>query len=1053
MKRWNFLLLALTLVLLIGGLAQAQPVATYSGVVLDSTTEFPIPGVEIIVLNEAMGDSMAYFTDEAGEFSIEFDEIENNPGVQLAIVFSHPDYFANFVTLDLQEGDNIVETVYLTPNDIQLEEYMVSGTVTDAGGNPVAGAVIWLVGMPDPNNPLPPGYFEASTDENGNYQAPVNEGNYRIACLTMNISEDPIGEFFMMWYDGVTNPEEATIVPVFADVSGIDFNLTFELATISGTVTDQDGNPVANAEVFAESRMDSMNVFPHFGATVTDENGQYSISLLSEMVYHVSCTHPVGITLWYDQATSYDAATPIPLPDDVDGIDFVFEVGTLHTVSGQVDFPGEPGPANFFGQVTFVSQDNPNWQFSTYLDETGTYAIDVLEGNYTAVCYYFLYDFPIEVWYDNVTDPSEATVISVTDDVSGIDFTLDFMLHTISGLVTDANGQPVANAWIFAETEFSADSTGFGDDYFFYNYATTDESGYYELQLVDGSYRIGCSHPLYPGMNLWYDQATTYPEATILQVDSDLTNINFSFDELYTIQGMILDMDGQPAPQAYVTLYGADGFARSWASTNESGHYTLGALEGTYYLQAVLYSENSDVNPFIYEMTLWYDGATGFADASPLNVSGSLTGIDFDFSNVAVGSISGQVFDQETNEPVTDGMILLMPTVNDSLFMGNVFFSFMTTDENGFYEIGPVPEGDYIVGCFAGDYIPLFYDQAEDYFDATPVVITAENLNATNINFAMYHQSILAGTNTITGTVYDLNEEPLANAHVFALPTDPTVNLPTISGTTDDFGNFSLANIPDGTYVLLGSHTGYIPAYHTEPEWNEGDYVLMLESIEFIDLVSRDDILDVDIYLADIPDFGGGIDGLVTTNEEELRLAVIYAYDEAGQVVSGGLSTFDGEFTVPGLHNGNYTLEATRIGYHPAYHNSALNVDLESAPVVGDVHFDLIPEVTAVEDPETPIQAVALRLDQNYPNPFNPVTTIAYAVPKTSQVKLAVYNPVGQLVKVLHEGEQGPGEYRLQWDGTNQGGMPVASGFYFYRLDARHDAGTQTEYRRMMLLK
>ena len=75
----------------------------------------------------------------------------------------------------------------------------------------------------------------------------------------------------------------------------------------------------------------------------------------------------------------------------------------------------------------------------------------------------------------------------------------------------------------------------------------------------------------------------------------------------------------------------------------------------------------------------------------------------------------------------------------------------------------------------------------------------------------------------------------------------------------------------------------------------------------------------------------------------------------------------------------------------------------------------------------------------NYPNPFNPETTISYQLPPTgqaanSQVNLTVYNLNGQIVRRLVKGNQPAGTYSVKWDGTDDRGVPVASGVYFYRL-------------------
>ena len=89
-------------------------------------------------------------------------------------------------------------------------------------------------------------------------------------------------------------------------------------------------------------------------------------------------------------------------------------------------------------------------------------------------------------------------------------------------------------------------------------------------------------------------------------------------------------------------------------------------------------------------------------------------------------------------------------------------------------------------------------------------------------------------------------------------------------------------------------------------------------------------------------------------------------------------------------------------------------------------------------------------LANNYPNPFNPVTTIHYALPEATDVKLTVYNVVGQPVRTLVAEHQNAGRYVVEWDATNDSGHSLSSGMYFYRLQA---GGEFHAVKKMLLLK
>jgi len=89
------------------------------------------------------------------------------------------------------------------------------------------------------------------------------------------------------------------------------------------------------------------------------------------------------------------------------------------------------------------------------------------------------------------------------------------------------------------------------------------------------------------------------------------------------------------------------------------------------------------------------------------------------------------------------------------------------------------------------------------------------------------------------------------------------------------------------------------------------------------------------------------------------------------------------------------------------------------------------------------------QLLQNYPNPFNPQTEIVYSLPYDTDVRLTIYNMLGQQVKVLADGYQSGGTKMTIWDGRNENGERVSSGIYFYKLQA----GEFVQTKRMNLIK
>jgi hypothetical protein len=89
-------------------------------------------------------------------------------------------------------------------------------------------------------------------------------------------------------------------------------------------------------------------------------------------------------------------------------------------------------------------------------------------------------------------------------------------------------------------------------------------------------------------------------------------------------------------------------------------------------------------------------------------------------------------------------------------------------------------------------------------------------------------------------------------------------------------------------------------------------------------------------------------------------------------------------------------------------------------------------------------------LSQNYPNPFNPSTTIRYSLPLNSNIKITIYNPIGEEVKELFNGTRDAGMYELNFDAKDQ-----SSGVYFCNMTVSSIDGRTNfrDTRKMVLIK
>ncbi|MFQ5584005.1 MAG: FlgD immunoglobulin-like domain containing protein [Calditrichia bacterium] len=98
----------------------------------------------------------------------------------------------------------------------------------------------------------------------------------------------------------------------------------------------------------------------------------------------------------------------------------------------------------------------------------------------------------------------------------------------------------------------------------------------------------------------------------------------------------------------------------------------------------------------------------------------------------------------------------------------------------------------------------------------------------------------------------------------------------------------------------------------------------------------------------------------------------------------------------------------------------------------------VVPNITGTDLIQRESIATRLYLYPNFPNPFNPSTRIKFEVPGTDgqvqQVKLFIYNALGQPVRKLVNGPMSKGVYELEWDGTNDSGVRQPAGVFFLNL-------------------
>ncbi len=252
--------------------------------------------------------------------------------------------------------------------------------------------------------------------------------------------------------------------------------------------------------------------------------------------------------------------------------------------------------------------------------------------------------------------------------------------------------------------------------------------------------------------------------------------------------------------------------------------------------------------------------------------------------------------------------------------------------------------------------------------------------------------------------------------------------------TINSNGNYYFAELPGELLDIIGipdlgpEEEDFIPTFY--PDKTDWQYAVPVYPIT--------PLTNVDIYVqrpvgGDNP-FVSTITGKVTLNDKPINDAIVYV--KSGDLYYGyGITNSKGEYIINSIPLGDYILVVHRIGASSATRN--VNLTMEG---LTNVIFNL-EEAPFIISHNTPKE---FELSQNYPNPFNPATTIKYSVPVTGQVKISVYNSMGQLVKVLVNEVQTSGTYNVSFNGSD-----LASGVYLYRLEA----GNYLETKKMILVK
>ena len=636
----------------------------------------------------------------------------------------------------------------------------IAGRITDKIGSPIEGAEVFTERI---DSCCASG--SATTDAEGLYRIEdLPPGQYTVSAS----SKGYVTEYF----ENVREFDAAAIVVVNDNQTTSDINFALnEGARISGRVTDEEGDPIESAFVYASA----------FGGccssafAYTDPDGAYVLQGLATDNYRVQASHADFRLEYYDDIGDYASAQAVQATEGekTPGIDFALR--RTGRIQGQVtDKLGN----SIVGALVYAYPVDGCCTVTTGTFYDGSFfLLGLLEGRYRIRVQATGF---LEEYYDNVRDFDEADEIAVGEGeiVTSIDFELN-RPGSITGRVTDKAGDPISDAYVSA----SGPS---------YEGATTDANGNYTINdLVGGEYIVDASASGF--LSEYYDGVRDSWDGTRVGVANErvTAGIDFVLNHPGSISGRVTDKAGNPIVGASVSARGGDLSSWNNASSGADGTYTIvGLPPGAYTVAASAAGVAVE----------YYNDARDPVLATPIGIGdgGAATGIDFVLNGL--GRIAGRVTDKAGN-PLADVAISAQRT---NACCG---YGYATTAADGAYIIPQLPTGQYRVTASLLGFVTEYFDNVQNWQAFTPVSVN-EGSDAGPIAIALNKLGL------VSGRVLDKAGTPIATATV-SLRSSCTGNILSIT-QVDSVGFYTFPNLLTGSYVIRAGASGFFNEYYSD---------------------------------------------------------------------------------------------------------------------------------------------------------------------------------------------------------------------------------------------
>ena len=810
-----------------------------------------------------------------------------------------------------------------------------------------------------------------------------------------------------------------------ADIAGADIYLVpmdpSEMVALSGHVWAADVDmpvypayiTISPAIIFFENG-DSTGIVPPDpmppSITVTNNpDGSYEFTKIPKGYYNVSCEAQGYETqyVWNLDLTQGDQVQDFYLKKAVEPFE--------NLLSGKIINKENQTPVAW-AQIYLTSIDSISMYYLAWSIENGMYEFrSILPGKYEIMATAYGYE-------NSIKDTLE---ILENSQITGFDIYLEPLnnndLVTLSGYVWEDNTW--ATVYPARIVLFTCKANG---DSLFYWTKNNPDGSYKISNIIPGRYTAKCVAQGYHPQVI-HDLNLMQPEE---YQDFYLTPL-MSPPKGWITGKVYFDETGSPVVPAYISFF-SENAVHHGVYTDGNGEYKANLPQGKYYVSCE-YNYLWDRANYFYQE--FYDDAHTLADATPVEVLPEETTSDINFGipsslPVPTVTLTGRVTDDQ-NTPLEKALVrvwqidvpVMAANSNSGTYTGY-------TDANGYYKIefkleqlfAPFPVNGFIVSAEKSGYqIEFFKEKSEPYL--ADILFAFSDTVFSNIDFTLELQP---EGNSISGVITTEDGQPLSNVFIIGASISSGQIVFTFS---DIFGRYKLNNLKEDYYYLLFAVPGYVPEFYDNVYvWEEAKPVL-----------AKGMITGIDASLTPIyRHFSWGIlTGVIKDeNDKPLSGALVMVKNVDGEVLNYGITDNSGSYQINGVPDGLYQICISKVNYSTTTAWVEFNSN-ESDMLLMNFNLPLNP--ARIPDDEEPLSQIPVQIEllSNYPNPFNPETTIRFGLPAAQDVRVTVYDLLGKDVKELVHGTMPAGMHQVSWNGTDNNGHQVASGLYFYALEAR----------------